>query len=156
MSPQAIELAVQAITERNRLQRLVSALQKRLTKLENQTERAWQQGNLERVNIFQREITQCEGELILARQALKEKAATVEDIKAEMRDEEERIRRMAERALHERRLWQRSLTPHFLPAFTNNTGSNRMDFFAMDFFAWAALTLLVLALFLFLWLRMAT
>lgn len=145
MSSQTRERAVQILTERNRLQRLVSALQKCLVKLENQTDRAWQQGNLERVNSFQQEIARCEGELIFARQALKEKAPTLEEIKADIREEEERVRQKVARALHERRLWQRSLTPHLLPVFSEYTDPPKFPILAGVFFVLLALAFFLLS-----------
>ena len=111
----ARERAVQTITQRNHLQDMMRATQRRISVLEGCADLAEATGDMDEARRLRREKADYEEALARTRASLQKAADTVEEVKQAIRDEEERIRRKTADALLAREAWKRSQGPVYPP-----------------------------------------
>src|SRR5580704_992147 len=93
------EKAVQAITQKNRLQGMLDETRKKSDTLENQATMALKQGDRESATVFMREKMNNDQVLGQLQGSYEQAAATVEQVKVAIKRQEEEVRKKTAEAL---------------------------------------------------------
>lgn len=102
------EKAVQAITQKNRLQQMLQEQEKKAAQLEAQATTALRQGNRELARGFLREKASTDASIETLRQTYAQAAETVEQVKVAIKRQEEEVRKKAAEALALKAQWKQS------------------------------------------------
>lgn len=102
------EKAVQAITQKNRLQQLLDESEKKAAQLESQAAMALRQGNRELAKQFLREKANVDATLSTLRQTLAQAVETVENVKIAIKRQEEEVRKKTAEALAMKAQWKQA------------------------------------------------
>jgi phage shock protein A len=102
------EKAVQAITQKNRLQQLLDESEKKAAQLESQAQMALRQGNRELAKQFLREKANVDVTLTTLRQTLAQAVETVENVKIAIKRQEEEVRKKTAEALAMKAQWKQA------------------------------------------------
>ena len=102
------EKAVQAITQRNRLQNMLEDTRKRSAQLESQAAMALKQGNRDLATQFMREKMNNDATLGTLQQSYEQAEATVEQVKVAIRRQEEEVRKKTAEALALKAQWKQA------------------------------------------------
>jgi phage shock protein A len=102
------EKAVQAITQRNRLQQMLDEATKKSTQLEQQASTALRQGNRELAKQFLREKASTDGTLETLRSTLAQAAETVDQVKVAIKHQEDEVRKKTAEALALKAQWKQA------------------------------------------------
>jgi phage shock protein A len=100
------EKAVQAITQKNRLQGMLDEHKKKSTQLENQASLALKQGNRELAVNFMREKMNNDAVLAQLQQSYDQALVTVEQVKVAIKRQEEEVRKKTAEALAMKAQWK--------------------------------------------------
>lgn len=102
------EKAVQAITQRNRLQQMLDEATKKSAQLEQQASTALRQGNRELAKQFLREKASTDGTLETLRSTLAQAAETVDQVKVAIKHQEDEVRKKTAEALALKAQWKQA------------------------------------------------
>jgi len=102
------EKAVQAITQKNRLQMMLDDEQKQAAKLESQAAMALKQGDRELATKFMREKMNHDATIATLRGSYDQAVATVEQVKVAIKRQEEEVRKKAAEALAMKAQWKQA------------------------------------------------
>ncbi|MBX3096785.1 MAG: PspA/IM30 family protein [Fimbriimonadaceae bacterium] len=102
------EKAVQAIAQRNRLQKLMDEQTQRSTQLENQAAAALKSGNRDLARQFLREKAGCDQSIESLKPTLATATETVEQVKIAIKRQEEEVRRKYAEALALKAQWKQA------------------------------------------------
>lgn len=102
------EKAVQAITQKNRLQNMLDDATKKSAQLENQAAMALKQGNRDLATQFMREKMNNDATLATLKQSYDQAAATVEQVKVAIKRQEEEVRKKTAEALALKAQWKQA------------------------------------------------
>lgn len=102
------EKAVQAITQKNRLQQLLDETEKKAAQLESQAAMALRQGNRELAKQFLREKANSDATLTTLRGTLQQAVETVENVKLAIKRQEEEVRKKTAEALAMKAQWKQA------------------------------------------------
>lgn len=102
------EKAVQAITQRNRLQQMLDESTKKSAQLEAQASTALRQGNRELAKQFMREKASNDATLETLRTTLAQAAETVDQVKVAIKRQEEEVKKKAAEALALKAQWKQA------------------------------------------------
>lgn len=102
------EKAVQAITQKNRLQQMLDEQQKKSAQLESQATMALRQGNRELARSFVREKTNVDATIETLKGTLAQAIETVESVKVAIKRQEDETRRKTAEALALKAQWKQS------------------------------------------------
>lgn len=100
------EKAVQAITQKNRLQMMLDDERKRAAQLEGQAAMALKQGNRELATSFMREKMNHDSTIVTLQQSYDGAVATVEQVKVAIKRQEEEVRKKTAEALAMKAQWK--------------------------------------------------
>jgi phage shock protein A len=100
------EKAVQAITQKNRLQMMLDDERKRAAQLETQATTALKQGNREMATSFMREKMNHDSTIATLQQSYDQAVATVEQVKIAIKRQEEEVRKKTAEALAMKAQWK--------------------------------------------------
>lgn len=102
------EKAVQAITQKNRLQSMLDEAQKKATQLEAQAAMALRQGNRELAKQFLREKANSDATIQTLQGTLAQAVETVEQVKVAIKRQEEEVRKKTAEALAMKAQWKQA------------------------------------------------
>jgi len=102
------EKAVQAITQKNRLQMMLDDEQKKAAELESRAAMALKQGNREMATTFMREKMNHDATIATLQQSYEQAVATVEQVKVAIKRQEEEVRKKAAEALAMKAQWKQA------------------------------------------------
>lgn len=102
------ERAVQAITQKNRLQGMLEDTKKRSAQLESQAAMALKQGNRELATQFMREKMNNDASLATLQQSYDQAVATVDQVKVAIKRQEEEVRKKTAEALAMKAQWKQA------------------------------------------------
>ena len=102
------EKAVQAITQRNRLQQMLDEATKKSLQLEQQASTALRQGNRELAKQFMREKASTDATLETLRSTLAQAAETVDQVKIAIKRQEEEVKKKTAEALALKAQWKQA------------------------------------------------
>lgn len=102
------ERAVQAITQKNRLQNMLDDVKKKSAQLESQATMALKQGNRELATQFMREKMNNDATMATLQQSYDQAAATVEQVKVAIKRQEEEVRKKTAEALALKAQWKQA------------------------------------------------
>ncbi|MBL8067145.1 MAG: PspA/IM30 family protein [Armatimonadetes bacterium] len=102
------EKAVQAITQRNRLQQMLDEATKKANQLEQQAATALRQGNRELAKQFLREKASNDATIETLRTTLAQAAETVDQVKIAIKRQEEEVRKKTAEALALKAQWKQA------------------------------------------------
>jgi len=102
------EKAVQAITQKNRLQNMLDDTRKKSTQLENQATMALKQGNRDLATQFMREKMNNDATMTTLQSSYDQAAATVEQVKVAIKRQEEEVRKKTAEALALKAQWKQA------------------------------------------------
>lgn len=102
------EKAVQAITQRNRLQQMLDEATRKSSQLEAQATTALRQGNRELAKQFLREKTSNDATLETLRTTLAQAAETVDQVKVAIKRQEEEVKKKTAEALALKAQWKQA------------------------------------------------
>ena len=102
------ERAVQAITQKNRLQGMLDEAQRKATQLENQATAALKSGNRDLARQFLREKATNEATIETLKTTYAQAVETVENVKVAIKRQEEEVRRKTAEALALKAQWKQS------------------------------------------------
>lgn len=102
------EKAVQAITQKNRLQMMLDDEQKQASKLESQAAMALKQGDRELATKFMREKMNHDATIATLKSSYDQAVATVEQVKVAIKRQEEEVRKKAAEALAMKAQWKQA------------------------------------------------
>lgn len=102
------EKAVQAITQKNRLQQMLDEAQKKSVQLENQASTALRQGNRELARSFIREKANNDATIETLKATHSQAVETVESVKVAIKRQEEEVRKKTAEALALKAQWKQS------------------------------------------------
>lgn len=102
------EKAVQAITQKNRLQQMLDEATKKSAQLESQATTALRQGNRELARGFLREKTSTDSTIETLKSTLAQAVETVDQVKVAIKRQEEEVRKKTAEALALKAQWKQS------------------------------------------------
>lgn len=102
------ERAVQAITQKNRLQLMLDDERKKASQLEAQTAQALKIGNREMATQFMREKMNHDSTIVTLQQSYDQAVATVEQVKIAIKRQEEEVRKKTAEALAMKAQWKQA------------------------------------------------
>ena len=102
------EKAVQAITQKNRLQNMLDEAERKGAQLEAQASTALRQGNRELARQFLREKANTDATISTLKTTLAQAVETVESVKVAIKRQEEEVRRKAAEALAMKAQWKQA------------------------------------------------
>jgi phage shock protein A len=102
------EKAVQAITQKNKLQGMLEETRKRSNQLESQAAMALKQGNRDLATQFMREKMNTDAALGTLQQSYENAVATVEQVKVAIKRQEEEVRKKTAEALAMKAQWKQA------------------------------------------------
>ncbi len=102
------ERAVQAITQKNRLQNMLDDTRKKSAQLESQATMALKQGNRDLATQFMREKMNNDATMATLQQSYDQAAATVEQVKVAIKRQEEEVRKKTAEALALKAQWKQA------------------------------------------------
>ncbi len=102
------ERAVQAITQKNRLQQMLDESTKKSAQLESQASMALQQGNRDLARQFLREKANIDGTVTALKTTLAQAVETVEAVKTAIKRQETEVRRKTAEALAMKAQWKQA------------------------------------------------
>jgi phage shock protein A len=102
------EKAVQAITQKNRLQQMLDEQEKKATQLEGQASMALQQGNRDLARQFLREKANVDATVTTLKSTLAQAVETVEAVKAAIKRQETEVRKKTAEALAMKAQWKQA------------------------------------------------
>ncbi|MCW5941480.1 MAG: PspA/IM30 family protein [Fimbriimonadaceae bacterium] len=124
------ERAVQAITQKNRLQQMLNEAEKKSAQLESQAAMALKQGNRDLARQFMREKTNNDAVLETLRASLTQALQTVEAVKIAIKRQEEEVRKKTAEALAMKAQWkQAQIQNSIAKALEGLTFENQLDSF---------------------------
>ena len=102
------EKAVQAITQKNRLQQMLDERERKVVQLESQASMALQQGNRDLARQFLREKASEDGTVATLKSTLAQAVETVEAVKAAIKRQESDVRKKTAEALAMKAQWKQA------------------------------------------------
>lgn len=102
------ERAIQAITQKNRLQLMLDEEKKKSAKLESQAAVALKQGDRDLATQFMREKMNADSTIVTLQQSYEQAANTVEQVKVGIRRQEEEVRKKTSEALALKAQWKQA------------------------------------------------
>ncbi|MCH8979735.1 MAG: PspA/IM30 family protein [Armatimonadetes bacterium] len=102
------EKAVQAITQKNRLQQMLDERERKVVQLESQASMALQQGNRDLARQFLREKASEDGTVATLKTTLAQAVETVEAVKAAIKRQESDVRKKTAEALAMKAQWKQA------------------------------------------------
>jgi phage shock protein A len=102
------EKAVQAITQKNRLQLMLDEAKKRSATLESQAAMALKQGDRDTATVFMREKMNNDATVATLTQSYEQAVATVEQVKVAIKHQEEEVRKKTAEALAMKAQWKQA------------------------------------------------
>lgn len=102
------EKAVQAITQKNRLQMMLDDERKKAAQLENQATMALKQGDRELATQFMREKMNHDSTIATLQQSYEQAVATVDQVKVAIKRQEEEVRKKTAEALAMKAQWKQA------------------------------------------------
>lgn len=102
------EKAVQAITQKNRLQNMLEEIKQKSASLEAKATMALKQGDRETATVFMREKMNNDSQLASLQQSYDQAVATVDQVKVAIKRQEEEVRRKTGEALAMKAQWKQA------------------------------------------------